>query len=167
MLRPKSERERGNVDFPVLTMFLLVLILIFGFAWISLKLMAVQRANLEGWMQSLLKDSIQTAVNVPLPQGIQIDQTELESSVLQLFAQKLKVSTGNITVQTFTVYSNADANSPAPPGISGAIPGRSVYVSLQVTWTMPPLMGISYTGTYPVCALVALPSYFAPGQQWN
>jgi len=167
MIPPNNDHERGMVALPVLQVFLLVMVLATSFIWVSLKLMAVQRANVEVWMQSLLKDSIQTAVNIPLPQSLEMDNSSLETTVIQLYAQKLQVPTGNFTVETFTVYTDADAGSPAPPGVNGTIPGRSVYVNLQVTWTMPPVMGISYTGTYPVCDLVALPTYFAPGQQWN
>ncbi|AFM40460.1 hypothetical protein Desaci_1443 [Desulfosporosinus acidiphilus SJ4] len=162
-----NDHELGSVSQPVLVVALLAVILVTGFIWIALKLMAVQRANVETWMQSLLKDSIQTAVAVSIPQGVTMDNSALETTVIQLYAQKLKVTTGSLAVQTFTVYGDNDAGLPAPPGVTGTIPGRSVYVSLQVTWTMPPVMGISYTGTYPVCDLVALPTYFAPSQQWN
>lgn len=167
MISKNNDRERGSVSQSVLQVFLLALVLATGFVWISFKLMAVQRANVEAWMQSLLKDSIQTAVSIPIPQGLDLDNSSLESTVLQLYAQKLQVPPGNLAVQAFTVYSDEDTGSPAPPGVKGTIPGRSVYVSLQVTWTMPEIMGASHTGTYPVCDLVALPTYFAPGQQWN
>lgn len=162
-----NDHERGSVSQPVLVVALLAVILVTGFIWISLKLMVVERANVETWMQSLLKDSIQAAVAVPIPQGVTMDDSTLQATVLQLYAQKLQVSTRNFTVQTFTVYGDDDAGLPAPPGIKGTIPGKSVYVSLEVTWTMPTFMGIRYTGTYPVCDLVALPTYFAPSQQWN
>ncbi|SPF43526.1 conserved exported hypothetical protein [Candidatus Desulfosporosinus infrequens] len=166
MLRLKND-ERGLIALPVLMIFLLVMILAIGFVGVALKLMAAQRADFEVRAQSLLKDSIQTAINIPLPQGIETNNADLESNVLQLYAQKLPVPVGNLAVQNFTVYTDADADSPAPPGISGTISGSSVYVSLQVTWTMPPVLGISYTGTYPVCDLVSIPTYFAAGQQFN
>lgn len=167
MIPANNDPERGTVALPVLQVFLLVVVLATGVIWVSLKLMAVQRANVEAWMQSLLKDSIQTAVSVSIPQGLAMDNSSLETTVIQLYAQKLQVPPGNLAVDTFNVYTDDDAGSPAPPGISGTIPGRSVYVNMKVTWTMPPVMGIRYTGTYPVCDLVALPTYFAPGQQWN
>jgi hypothetical protein len=164
---PLKNKECGLVSLPVLTVFLLVIILAVGFDWIALRLMAIQRANVEARAQSLLKDSIQTAVNIPLPQGIETNNSDLESNVLQLYAQKLQVPAENLAVQNFTVYTDADANSLAPSGISGTIPGRSVYVSLQVTCSMPPILGISYTGTYPVCDLISIPTYFAPSKEFN
>ncbi|MCB8818610.1 hypothetical protein [Desulfosporosinus shakirovi] len=118
-------------------------------------------------MESLLKDSITAAINFPLPQAIDMEQDALQAKVIQLYTEKLQIATGSVVVNKFMLFTDDDAGDQAPDGIKGVIPGRSVYVDLRVTWTTPSVMGAQYTGIYPVRSLVALPTFFAPGQTWN
>ena len=166
MSTTEKDNERGGVSISLLQFSFLIFILAFTLASISLRILATQRSGVQAHMESLLKDSIKAAINVPLPQAIDTDQATLQSTVVQLYAEKLKISSGSVIINKFTVFTDNDAGSQAV-GIKGVIPGRSVYVDLLVTWTPPSVMGVHYTGTYPVRSLVALPTFFSPGQTWN
>lgn len=162
-----NDNERGSVPINLLMFSLLVFVLAITLATISMKILATQRSSVQAHMESLLKDSMTAAINSPLPQAIDMDPNTLKGTVIQLYAEKLKIPSGNVVVNKFTVFTDEDAGNQAPVGIKGAIPGRSVYVDLLVTWTTPSVMGSQHTGTYPVRSLVALPTFFAPGQTWN
>lgn len=167
IIKKIRDSDRGGISLIILQWALLIFALTFTLATAYLKIVATQRSSIQGNMDSLLKDSIKAAINAPLPQGVDMEPSVLQNAVLQLYAQKLQIPSGNIAVQDFEVYTDADAGLPAPVGIQGTIPGRSVYANLRVTTTTPPITGIRYTGQYTVRALVALPDYFAPGRQWN
>jgi len=163
----KIDNERGGISINLLQFSLLIFVLALTLSAISLKILATQRSSIQAHMESLLKDSIKAAINAPLPQGIDTDQASLQGTVVQLYAEKLKISSGSVVVNKFTAFTDDDAGTQAPVGVKGVIPGRSVYVDLLVTWTTPSIIGGRYTGTYPVRSLVSLPTFFAPGQTWN
>lgn len=162
-----KDNERGAVPINLLMFCLLIFVLAITLATVSMKILATQRSSVQAHMESLLKDSIKAAINSPLPQAIDMEQDSLQANVIQLYAEKLQISNGSVVVNKFTIFTEDDAGDQAPVGIKGVIPGRSVYVDLLVTWTTPSVMGSQHTGTYPVRSLVALPTFFAPGQTWQ
>ncbi|WP_434510066.1 hypothetical protein [Desulfitobacterium sp. AusDCA] len=133
----------------------------------TVKHLAIQRSTIQERMDSTLKDAIIATVDSPLYQAGNIDSSRVEETIAKVFAEELKISRGNVVIRTYRVFTDEDIGSPAPEGIQGTIPGRSVYVDLLVTWTPPAILGIEQTGTYPVRTLIALPKYHAPGSQWN
>lgn len=167
MRKEHPDKEKGSIGYIILIIVMLVFTLTVTFASGIMKQLGTQRSTLQGKMETALKDAVLESVSSPLFQGGVPDPNVIQNSITQVFAQKLQIPAGNVAIQNFTIYSDADNGSPAPAGIQGTIPGKSIYVELQVTWTTPSVMGISHTGTYPVKTLIALPTFYAPGQTWN
>lgn len=163
----KDDRERGSAGLFFIFLGFLVFSIVLTQIGGTIKHLSIQRSSIQGQMESTLKDAITATVDSPLYQAGDADPALIEETITRVFAEKLKISSGNVDIRTFQVFTDSDAGSPAPEGIRGTIPGRSVYVDLLVTWTPPAILGIQQTGTYPVRSLVALPKYHAPGGQWN
>lgn len=161
------DKERGDVNILLIVFGCLIFVLVMFSVSLVLKSLTTQKTSIQTRAESTLKDAIIEAVNSPLTQAGEIDASLMQFTIIQVFEQKMKIPKGTVTPNTFIIYTEGDAGTPAPVDIGGTIPGRSVYMDVMVTWTTPKIFGNEYTGSYHVKKLVALPIYFAPGKQWN
>lgn len=162
-----DDKERGSADIALIMMAVMMFIFVVTSGTLVLRVLGTQNNSIKASLEDALKDAVTAAISSPLVQAGDLDPVIMQTTITQIFAQKMNINNGNVTMETFQVYTDSDKGAPAPVEIGGTIPGRSVYVSLIVTWTTPSIIGQHYTGTYHVRKLVALPIYFAPGKEWN
>lgn len=86
----------------------------------------------------------------------------------QVFQQRIGWPTNAYQIETVTVYNQSQAGSPLPVGLSGNVPGPSLYVDAQFVVSIIPFWGGSsgLEVTIPVQVLVAPNRYNHPGQTW-
>ena len=87
----------------------------------------------------------------------------------QVFSKQIEWPASVYQIQTFTVYTQSQAGQPLPVGFSGNIPGPSIYVQAQFTFSLLPFWNPTsapMTVRIPVKVVVSPNRFNHPGQTW-
>jgi len=168
-MKSRRHNDDGFIEIPVLGFVILMFILVISIGSALIYSAVRERNVVQTTLQTAVKNAVVASVNGPLiinGQG-SINADILELSINEQLNRTLAYLQPVVTVTNPPiVYTESDKGLPAPGGLSGTIPGPSVYLELNLTWSMPPLIGYRFEGNMPSKTLVTYPIYNATNQTW-
>ena len=171
LLLKKFVQRDGLIDEPVIILFSLLFVMILV---VALTTVAWLFAAKQHGIQTMVVAARQAeAVAVSNPE-LALGQGDLNPQVAtatfdQVFQKQIGWPSGTYQIEAVTVYNQSQAGAPLPVGLSGNIPGPSIYVDAQFKFSIIPFWGQSSSGlqvTIPVQVLVAPNRFNHPGKTW-
>ncbi len=169
LLRKLKERD-GSADPVLYILFILAFVAVMVTALTTVAWLFAAKQHGINTMIVAARQAEAAAVSNP---ELALGQGDLNPEVAtatfnQVFQQRIGWPSNTYQIETVTVYNQSQAGSPLPVGLSGNVPGPSLYVDAQFKVSIIPFWGGSsgLEVTIPVQVLVAPNRYNHPGQTW-
>ena len=171
LLLQKLKQRDGSIDPPIIILFSLLFVVILVTALTTIAWLFAAKQHGIQTMVVAARQAEAAAVSNP---ELALGQGDLNPQVAtatfeQVFQKQIGWPSGTYQIESVTVYSQSQAGSPLPVGLSGNVPGPSIYVDAQFKFSIIPFWGRSSSGlqvTIPVQVLVAPNRFNHPGKTW-
>ncbi len=171
LLERLKERDGFGGDHLIIWLFTFMLMIIMVTALTTVAwLFASKQHGIQAMIVAARQAEVAAAAESNLASGQgNLNPTVATNTFNQVFQSRIGWPSSVYQIQDFTVYTQSQAGNPLPVGLSGNVPGPSIFVQAEFDFSVFPFWnpaGSPLTVKIPAEVLVSPNRYNHPGKTW-